>query len=247
MAIDREKIAAAVTFGIAADGVVPGISGGATESLISTDFNRAKELIAGVDFTGVSKEFTIKHAATEDETKIAEMVSEVWTSLGFTVNTVALGAAQNNVGGTKFLDSAVQTLVKEASFGNRDFDVLGIDWQFYSRDAFVGLAAFTSSMNGCGVDFDANSTRRGITGYNNLNYDSLIASAMGANGDERDELLLLAEKRLCSDAIVCPIIFGETFAFVSSELKNVEIDGLGNVVLTEAELKNYKNYYPKED
>ena len=47
---------------------------------------------------------------------------------------------------------------------------------------------------------------------------------------------------LCEDAAVCPIIFNESFAFVSSELRDVEVDGLGNFNLTEADLKNYEDY-----
>ena len=36
-----------------------------------------------------------------------------------------------------------------------------------------------------------------------------------------------------------------SFAFVSSELRDVEVDGHGNFVLTEADLKNYKKYLEK--
>lgn len=247
MAIDRGAIAKAITFGIAADGIVPDVSGGSSDTLVSTNYNRAKELLSTVDFTGISKEFTIKHAATEAETKIAAMVSEVWSSLGFTVYTEPLGEVSHKVGDDKFLDSEIQYLIKEASFGNRDYDVIGIDLQFYSLDAFAGLASFSSSMCGGGKDFETNLVRGNVYGYNDIDYDGLIAEAVRKNGDERKELLLLAEKQLCEDAVVCPIVFNETFAFVSSELKKVKLDGLGNFILTDAKLKHYENYYPKKD
>ncbi len=247
MAIDRDAIANAVTFGIAADGFVPNLCGGSEKTLVSTNYNKAKELLAGVDFTGISKEFTIKHAATEEETKIAAMVSQVWTSLGFTVYTEAVGAEENTVGSDKFFDSGIQSIVKEASYGNRDFDVIGIDWQFYSLDSLAGLAALTSSMNGSGMDFATNKVRGNIAGYADINYDGLIAEAVRKNGDDRQALLELAEEQLCSEAVICPIIYNETFVFVSSELKKLEIDGLGNIVATKAKLKNYENYYPKKE
>ena len=76
----------------------------------------------------------------------------------------------------------------------------------------------------------------------NQDFDGYIAAALKASGDDRTEALKKAEAILCEDAAVCPIIFNESFAFVSSELRDVEIDGLGNFVVTEADLKNYKDY-----
>ena len=247
MSVDRSKIAKAITFGVPADGIVPDVSGGSDKTLISTDLDEARKLLEKVDFTGISKEFTITHAATEEETKIAEMVSKTWGELGFTVHTVALGAKETKLGDDKFRDSELQSLVKEISYGNRDFDVIGIDMQFFSTDALAGLASFTSSMNGCGMDFDTNRVRSNIMGYMSLEYDGLIAEAVRKNGSDREELLWEAEEMLCEDAIVCPIVFNETFAFVSKELKKVKIDGLGNFYLTKAKLKNYEDHYPDAD
>lgn len=244
ISIDRKAIAEALTFAKPADGVLPDVCGGSSEQLISSESKlaEAEALLANVNFTGISKSFSITCANNEDEIKIAELVSATWKSLGFNVTVKTVGRTLNRVNEVEFYDSRVQALVKEASFGNYQFDVLGIDWQFYSDDAFTGLAAFTSAMNGCGIDFTANSQRANIAGYSSLEYDSLIVEAMKLNGDERAEVLAEAEKLLCTDAAFCPIVFNQSFAFVSEELRNVEVDAFGHFVLTEADLKNYEEY-----
>ena len=246
MSIDREAIAEAVTFGVAADGILPDICGGSDEKLISATANidGAKQLLANVDFTGISTSFVITHSNTERDAKIAEMVAAAWNSLDyFTVTTRERGSISNDgIADNTILDSGIQTLVKEASYGNRNYDVLAIDWQFYSRDALVGLAGFTSGINGCGMDFSEKKLRDNIAGYINQDFDGYITNAMKSHGDEREDALNEAEAILCEDAAVCPIIFNESFAFVSSELRDVEVDGLGNFNLTEADLKNYEDY-----
>ncbi|MBQ7363420.1 MAG: hypothetical protein IJW48_03100 [Clostridia bacterium] len=245
MAIDREAIANALVFAKAADGILPDAAGGSSETLITTSakLDEARALLATVDLSGVSPYFTIKHADTEEERYVAEAVAAAWNSLGyFTVTTVAVSEVKNSVGGSTFYDSGIQTLVKEASYGKRNFDVLAVDWQYYCDDAFVGLSAFTSDTNGCGVDFSKNANRTNIAGYANEAYDTLIDSAFTKSGEERAALLRDAERLLVTDAAVCPIVFNSNFAFVSSELRKVETDGFGHFVLTKAKLKNYEDY-----
>ena len=245
MSIDREAIAAAVTFGVAADGILPDICGGSDEKLItSADVDGAKALLANVNLANIKTSFTITHADNERDATIASMVADVWNSLGyFEVKTRAASTVTNEyVADNPIIDSGIQTIVKEASFGNRNFDVLAIDWQFYSRDALTALAGFTSSVNGCGVDFATQKARGNIAGYINLNFDSYIVSAMQLSGEAREEALANAEAVLCADAAVCPIIFNQSFAFVSSELDDVKVDGFGNFILTEADLRKYEDY-----
>ena len=248
ISIDRQAIAEAVAFGKAADGFLPDVCGGSTEALITTSdrLEEARELLSGVSFAGVSKSFTIKHADNELEAAIAEMVVTTWRELGFTVTARPIGEVENSFGDDEFLDSGIQSLVKEASFGNRNFDVLAIDWQLYSNDAFVGLSSLTAGINGCGADFSgADKTRENIAGYISSDYDSLVISALKLRGEEREAALAAAEKQLIEDAAVCPILFNQSFAFVSEELRDVETDGLGNFVFTEADLKDYEKYLEK--
>ena len=245
MAIDRDAIAAAITFGKAADGFLPDICGGSSEKLISTSskLDEARELLSGVNFSGLSKSFTICYSDNEMEAKIAELVAQSWGELGFNVSLKPVSTVENKIGDYEFIDSGIQTLVKEASYGKRNFDVLGIDWQLYTNDAFVGLASLTSDINGCGVDFVSGDTKRGnIAGYSSTEYDSLLSAARTLSGEARAKKLNEAEKMLIDDAAVCPIVFNRSFAFISSQLRDVEVDGLGNFVLTEADLKHYERY-----
>ncbi len=246
MAIDREAIANALVFAKAADGILPDAAGGSREALITTSARiaDATALLATVNLAGISTAFTIKHADTERDRYVAEKVAEAWNSLGyFTVTTRVVSEVKNELGGNTFYDSGIQNLVKEASFGKRNnFDVLAVDWQYFCSDSFVGLSAFTSNTNGCGVDFAKGAARTNIAGYASAAYDALIDAAYVKSGEERAELLRQAEKMLVTDAAVCPIVFNSNFAFVSSELRNVDTDGFGHFVLTDAKLKNYEKY-----
>ena len=97
-------------------------------------------------------------------------------------------------------------------------------------------------MNGCGFDFSGGVARANVAGYSNVEYDSLIVEAMKLRGEEREGVLAAAEEMLCNDAVICPIVFNQSFAFVSEDLRDVNVDGFGHFVLTEADLKNYTKY-----
>lgn len=247
MAIDREAIANALVFAKAADGILPDAAGGSSEALITTSerIAEAQALLATVNLSGVNKRFTIKHADTERDRKVAEMVVAAWEQLGFTVTATPVSDVKSTVGGITFFDSGIQNLVKEASYGKRNFDVLALDWQYFCDDAFVGLSAYTSNTNGCGVDFAKGAARTNIAGYRSDAFDALVNTAYSATGTDRENALRDAEKLLVNDAAVCPIVFNTTFTFVSSELRNVSFDGFGHFVLTDAKLRNYEKYLEK--
>lgn len=256
MAIDRGAIVSAVGVGKAADGFVPDVSGGSGAELIKSGANieAAKALLATVDLTGISKSFKLTVLDTEENVKIAELVEAAWEELGFkvTVDKVSyvettFKAESADADDVKIKDSEIQVLAKEASFGKRDFDVLALDWQTYSTDSFVALASLSSSMNGCGMDFDGNTTRSSISGWVNAEYDYLVTRAYKSSGEERKALLLEAEELLCEELPVCPIVFNQNLAFVSSELSGITYDGFGNAVLARVSQNNYKEYLDKED
>ena len=95
LVIDREAIADLVTFGKAANGFLPDICGGSSADLISTTAAKeaAEALLAGVDFTGISKSFTISVDNNEESVAIAEAVAAAWKSLGFKVTVKAVALA----------------------------------------------------------------------------------------------------------------------------------------------------------
>lgn len=248
MAIDREAIVNAVKLGKAANGFIPDFMGGSSEALINTtaDLEGARALLAGVDFTGISKSFTLTVNNDEESKIIAELVVAAWNSLGFNVTVKYAGVKNAVVQEIQITDSEIQWLVKEASYGNYKFDVLAVDWQLYSTDPFVGLSAFSTSLGGGGYDVAGSTNRLNIAGWQSASYDSLINGAFKNMGDTRAEYLKDAEALLCEAAPVCPILFNQTVSYASSEIKKVTVDGYGNIVFTDMKLKNYEDYLPEE-
>ncbi|MBR2930742.1 MAG: hypothetical protein IKC32_05885 [Clostridia bacterium] len=248
LAIDRQAIIDAIGFGKAADGFVPDVSGGSSADLIAKTAKtlEAEALLADVDFTGINKSFTLTVAADEESLKIAELVKGAWDALGFNVKIESETVISNTVGSDEdtfeILDSGIQAAVKRASLGERDFDVIAVDWQTYTDDAFVALASLSGHMNGCGRVLPDGGARTSITGWADEDYDYYISAAYKSSGEERAAALASAEAYLCEEMPVIPLVFNQSFAFVSSELSGVTFDSLGNAVLTRVSQKNYKNY-----
>ena len=267
IALDRAAIIEAITFGKAADGLLSEVSseslGRKRDSLLSAsaDITKAKQLINDANIT-VDKEFTLTVASNPESLKIAALAVAAWKQLGFTVEVNAVDIVKNTVadknsttGKVTVYDSALQYYVKGAAENgteNAEFDVIGIDLQTYSDDGFVALGAFASSMNVNGLDYEGEQNKivnRGVLGgWYSADYDKLIEEAYNAESDKvRREKLIAAEKLLVEEAPIIPVVFNQSFAFVSKEIKKVTFDGFGNVVLTEAKFKNYKDYVQEEE
>ncbi len=260
LVLDREMIAETLGFGKAAtgfltDSAAKSIYGKTVEERIATTaaVDEAKALIAKADLTGVAKSFTLTVNNDEESVAAAELAKAAWKELGFnvTIKKVDTIATQVLDKGEKItiLDSAIQALVKEASYGNRNFDVLALDWQMYSDDALVALSAFTSHMNGNGTDTASTSVyRSNVSGWSSYEYDQYINRAFSAKtAEERSEALIAAEKLLLEESPVIPVIYNQNFAFVSSDLSGITADGFGNFVLTKTKQKNYEKYLPEND
>ncbi len=257
IAIDRNEIVEAVTFGKAAAGLIPDACDDFRETAILTseaNITKAKELLSGVSGIGaMDTAITLTVNDDEQSVKIAELVAARWESLGngisVTVNAVNFKTSKSE--NVNYYDSEIQQIIKEASEGNIDFDVIGIDLAMYSEDPFVALAGFSSNYatNGFKVDASNNTiVREHVTGWTSEGYDALIDAAYKAtDSDTRTAKLREAEALLLEECPVAPIIYNQNFAFVGSKLKNVEIDGFGHFVFKEANLKNYEAYLPKEE
>lgn len=258
IAIDRQAIVNAVTFGTAATGFVsPRAAKKIEQKLVSAGANidAANALLEKVDFNGISKSFALTINNDEESLKIAELVVANWAQLGFNVTVNAVDTVENTVKDFStneeitLVDSAIQYYVKEASYGNVMYDVIAVDWNMYSTDPFVALASFTSHMNGNGADFSNSSyvVRTNISGWTNAKYDELLDNAYNASSAKvRASYLKNAEALLVDEAPIIPILFNQTVTFTHKHLKKVDVNGLGNVVLTDAKLKNYKDYLPEE-
>ncbi len=249
LALDRAAIVAAVSSGKAADGFLPDVSGGSAEAFIASgaDMAAAEQLLSEVDFTGITKSFKLSVADNEESRIIAEMVEAAWEELGFkvTINYVEpvftkLPGETADAPDVEILDSGIQVLLKEASFGIRDFDVLALDWQTYSNDPFVALAAFSGTFSGCGYG------RASVSGWSDAQYDYLISAAYRATGAERKAALEAAEEYLCEASPIVPIMFNQNTAFVSGELSGIRYDAFGNAIFTKVAQRNYQSYFEEE-
>ncbi len=248
MAIDREAIVNAIKLGKAANGFIPDFMGGSSETLIKTtaDLDAARKLLGEVDFGGISKAFTLTVNNDEESKAIADLVAAAWRQLGFNVTVKTAGVINTVIQEIQISDSEIQWLLKEASYGNCEFDVLAVDWQLYSTDPFVGLSAFSSNLGGGGYDVTNNTTRKNVSGWYSAEYDELLVGAYRMSGEEEAKYLADAEKLLCEAMPVCPIIFNQTVGFEGKDLKKVAVDAFGNLIFTDTKLKNYKKYLPEE-
>ena len=258
MVINREAIIEAITFGKAATGFLPsGVIDTKTGKTFTTEqliaptakVEQAKKLIEGKIPEGVSKSFTLTVANDEESMAIADIVKGAWQSLGFTVTVKGVAAKSTTIkdfatnSEITITDSTLQVLVNDAARGVRNFDVIGVDWQMYSKDAFVPLSAFATTFSGCGADFENNTHFGSFGGYSNVDYDALIKAAYEAETKEaRSEALHEAEKLLVDSACIVPLVFNESFAFVSRDLSGISFDGYGNVVFTRVSQRDYEKY-----
>jgi len=263
VAIDRNAIIDAITFGKAATGFLPdsvldpdtGKSFNKDVSdLISKSANmdKARELLAGVDVANADP-FTLTVNDDEESLAIAEIVKQAWTELGFKVTVEAAGTVQNTVGEgasvTEISDSKLQVLVNNATredfYGeDRGFDVIGIDWQMYSTDPFVALSAFAKKYSGSGVSLpNTDVTYTNIAGYEDESYDALIKRAYNeTEAEDRSDILHEAEKKLVESACIIPLVFNQTFTFEHKHISKVDFDGFGNLILTDMKQKKYRKY-----
>ena len=254
VSIDRSAIVGAITFGKAATGLIPdSVKKFRETELISAKakLDEAKNLLAGVDFTGIEKAFTLTVNDDEESVAIAELVKETWNSLGFDVTVKAVGAKKSTISDVMndekidVSDSEIQATVKAASRGVRNFDVIAVDWQMYTNDAFVALAAFSTRFSGCGKSFSdkGNTSYGSIGGYSDTEYDKLIDKAYSSTDeDERIAVLRDAEKLLVESACIVPLVYNQTFYFASKDISKVSFNGFGNYVATEMKQKHYRYY-----
>lgn len=267
LALDREAMAEAVTFAKAADGFLPDtvidVATGKKfrkESLIAktADLTAAREALAAAQIpAGTERAFTLTVNDDAENRALATLAKTAWEALGFTVTVKYAEPVTHEVYDVStgerltITDSGMQTLVKEASVGNRDFDVIGIEWQMYSRDALVALSAFTSDMNGNGTADLLTSVayRPNISGYTSEAYDKLLhdAYALATKDKGRTDLLCEAEKVLLQDMPVIPVLYGQNFAYISNQLSGIKTDAYGNFSFTKASLKNYRDRFIEAD
>ena len=238
-ALDRKAIADIVTFADPATGLVPGSvydakvgdsfrkNGGA---LISTDadVDAAKELIGKV-----KGKFTITCRDLEVEVAIAEYCMGVWSDLGYRVDVDALDA-----------DDYAE------AYASGDYDVIAVDYQSLSTDAFGTLAVFAPMFSGMGIDIqnDNYDAVPFIPGYDNEAYNELIEAAFAEKDRAaRSKILHEAEKLLMEDMAIMPLVFNEdAYLYNGKVLSGVKDCYYGFRDLDRLNMKKWRSYETSE-
>ena len=269
MVIDREYLAEQIVFAKAADGLIsPAVWDSVkkktsfreeSESLIATTANveAARALLSGVD---TSKTITLTVRETVEEMLIAEHAQEQWRLLGFNVkiNYVTADVSIWNDEANKkkkdpgrTVDLAVGTDFTvcddgiQAAYYSGEFDVLGLDYNMYSTNAFTALCGFSTTLNGNGVDFSFDEVTENskatvllhCSGFSDAAYDALIDRALAEKDLEaRAAILHEAEAYLLSKMPIAPILYNQSYYLVD-EIGSLDYDGYGNPVFNSARLK----------
>ncbi len=253
MAIDRDTIVNLITYAKPATGYIPykvfdtksGTSfrevGG--DIISSTaDVAGAKSLLASVGVTSGSFTLTIRN--NEVDRAIADYVAGVWGDLGFTVTIETVKDSVVPDDTTIYLDGF------QAKYESGDFDVIAIDANMYSTDAFSALSQFSAPFSGNGVNMDTGDypLYDHVTGYNNADYDALIESAFAEKDlAARAEILHQAEAKLMEDMPVIPLVFLQDAYICSSELSGISSTYYGTRDFKNTKLKDYMTYKARTD
>ena len=262
MVIDREYLASQLVFAKAADGLISPAVWESTkkkvsfrsqsESLILTTAKvaEAQALLADKDLP--TTEFVLVVRNSPDDLYIANYAVKQWEKLGFSVsiNAVTLDKevwASSDEGGrvADFGGDSKVTVYDDgvqAMYMAGDFDVLGVDYQMYSTNAFTALAGFSTTMNGNGVvnGFDettGQSTRTSVlhcSGFSDETYDALIEKAYAEKDlDKRAAILHEAEAYLMEKLPIMPIVYNQNYYLIDG-IGGIDVDGYGNLIFTEA-------------
>ena len=262
-AIDREAIAQTVVFARAASALVPYRvfnAGSAKESfreiggnIISTtaDMAAAKNHISASGINPSDYSFTIS-VRSEDEVHmaIANAVCAAWCELGFnvTLDEVKLGINDELYAGEE-AKSFYDDIFSER-FSANDYEVIAIDLQANTPDAFSILAPFARSLSGQGQDMK-NAALTGVyqdtphkTGYDNEAYETLLEEIFANKTDAaaRATKLHEAEALLLGDMPVIPVLFNQNAYLISGELSNHDSSYYGYRIFNKLKLKDYVQY-----
>lgn len=252
MALDRNHIVELVTFAKPATGI---ISGGVFNTTRKTDFRKTADkkgvlVSSSADLEGAkallseagvrSGSFTITVRDNEIDVAIANYAAETWNSLGFNVKVRALGARSDydSDGNIYYVDQY------NKAYSEKDYDVIALDMQMLSTDAYSNLSVFAEKFSGQGVDMsDKDYPVNGhITGYKSDEYNNIIDSVFECRNDAsaRADLLHQAEEYLINDMAVMPIVFWQDAYLINTKkLSGEKTTYYGNRIFNKLKLKNY--------
>lgn len=261
LAIDRNQIVDILTFAKPAEGLIgDGVfeNGYAKknasfrshgEKLISAeaDVTAAKNLLSKAGVSGGDITITLRN--NEADVAVAEYVKSVWESLGFTVTL-------NPLGYTKYTDEREYDLVTDAyleAYENRNFDVISVDWQMLTTDAFPNLAQFSKAFASGKMDMNVDDEGEyelatHVSGYYSEAYDAKLEEIFGIKDDgaARAALLHEAEAMLLDDMPIMPLVQLQQATVTSSDVKIPGTSYFGYDYFAKASLKNASKYPENE-
>jgi len=255
MAIDREFIASKLVYYKAADGfIAPGVwetdshkdsFRDNSESLISTtaDLEEAKKLIDAAELDASVMSFSLTVRDNPEEIFIAQYVIAQWSKLGFEVGLIPVTSTEERQVDENS-DNKVRDDALQQAYTNGDFDVIGIDYNMYSTNAFTALCSLTSHMNGNGVSSFTpalGATKPQLkphcSGFKSQAYDELLQKAWKIKDlEKRSVYLHAAETILMEEMPVMPIIYNVNY-YLTDGIGGLSVDGFGYVAFTDARLK----------
>ncbi|MHB1153614.1 MAG: peptide ABC transporter substrate-binding protein [Eubacteriales bacterium] len=250
MAVDRTAIASLVTFAVSATGFVNGNgvfdsdkktsfrSKGGDLIAASADLAAAKSLVSGVS----GKSFTITIRPNEVDRAVAEYCVGVWGELGFDVTIKELGSEAYK---SESEYDLLNDLFADA-YEARDFDVIAIDWQTISTDAWSVLAPFAKQFAGGAKDLISGNFEDvpHITGFDDETYNNFINEIfLIEDRNERFLKLHEAEQMLINAMPVMPLFTYQHAYLVSDELSNIKSDSwYGYNLFAKTKFKNYETF-----
>lgn len=227
-AIDRNKAASLVTFAKPATGLIPSP---VYDTKIGDSFraNGGDILSTSAQSASGSGSFTLTIRDNAYERTLAEYCKGVWESAGFKVTIKALDA--------KDYKKAYET---------KNYDMIAVDYQCLTTDAFGALAVFSPTFSGNGIDIqnDNYDAVPYVPGYDNPAYDELIEKAFAEKDRAaRSAILHEAEKLLMEDLPIIPVVFNQdAYVYNSDALSGIKDSYYGFRIFNKMKLKDWRSY-----
>jgi ABC-type oligopeptide transport system substrate-binding subunit len=265
IAIDRKAIQDIVVFAKAADSLISERVYETTKgtsfhkSVISTSGNleEAKKLVSEAGIKGKPIKLLVADEAAD--IAVAEYCVGVWKKIGVDASYEVLtyygydykeDVIKTNANGDKVIEK--ETIYEDIcgdklreAYNNGEFDVIAVNYNMLTTDAFAVLAQFAPKYSGGAYDFSSTETEWPLiphtSGYNSEKYAALIDAAYKAKTpEEKAKKLHEAEKLLISeDCVVAPLYFGRTAYLVNDNIKKLDTNFAGHLVWTKVKDKNY--------
>lgn len=227
-ALDRTKAASLVIFAEPATGLIPSP---VYDTKVGDSFraNGGDIISAAAQSASGSGSFTLTIRDNAYEQTLAEYCKSVWEDMGFKVTVKALDAED----------------YKEA-YENQDYDMIAVDYQCLTTDAFSALAVFAPEFSGNGIDIqnDNYDAVPYVPGYNNEAYNELIEQAFAEKDRAaRSAILHEAEKLLMEDLPIIPLVFNQdAYVYNTDALSGVKDAYYGFRIFSKMKLKDWRSY-----